>query len=107
MPLYPNEMVLLQTDRAIGGRYLSEAAANCVSRSRMVMRLCRQCGSRLAGWWSSRCCSPSVAGRELGSVDRLALGVELGRRAFRRMAAVTGLPFVVDVSEHGADECDH
>ena len=44
------------------------------------------------------------AGRELGDIDRVAwvsVAIEPARRAFGEVAAVTGLPFVVDVSEHG------
>ena len=36
----------------------------------------------------------------------VALGVEDRHRAFRQIAAVGGLPFVVDVGEDGADESD-
>ena len=49
----------------------------------------------------------SVAGCEFGDVVSIALGVELRHRAFGEVAAVAGLPFVVDVGEHGADEADH
>ena len=49
----------------------------------------------------------SVAGCELGDVVSIALGVEQRHGAFGEVAAVAGLPFVVDVGEHGADEADH
>jgi hypothetical protein len=48
----------------------------------------------------------SVAGVELGDGSSIALGVELGDRAFAEVAAVAGLPFVVSVGEDGADEAD-
>lgn len=57
-------------------------------------------GSR--GW-----SSVSVAAVEFGDVVSIALGVEPRHRAFGEVVAITGLPFVVHVREHGADESDH
>jgi len=48
----------------------------------------------------------SVAGCELGDVDSFALWVELGHRALGQVAAIAGLPLVVNVCEHGTDEPD-
>ena len=48
----------------------------------------------------------SVAGCEFGDLVSIALGVEECHRAFGEVAAVAGLPFVVDVGEDGADEAD-
>jgi hypothetical protein len=42
------------------------------------------------------------AGDELS----IALGVEQGHGAFGEVSAFAGLPFVVDVGQHGADEAD-
>ena len=49
----------------------------------------------------------SVAAVEFGDEVSIALGVEPRHRAFGEVAAVAGLPFVVHVGEHGADESDH
>ena len=49
----------------------------------------------------------SVAGRESGDVVSIALTVEQRHGAFGEVAAITGLPFVVDVGKDGADETDH
>ena len=51
--------------------------------------------------------SVSVAAVELGDEVSIALGVEPRHRAFGEVAASAGLPFVVHVREHGADESDH
>jgi hypothetical protein len=48
-----------------------------------------------------------VAAVEGGNDVSIALGVELGHRAFGEVAAVAGLPFVVHVGEDGTDEWDH
>ena len=47
-----------------------------------------------------------VAGCEFGDVVSIAVGVEDRHRAFGEVAAVAGLPFVVDVGEDGTDETD-
>ncbi len=49
----------------------------------------------------------SVAAVEFGDEVSIARGVELGHGAFGEVAAITGLPFVVYVREHRADESDH
>jgi hypothetical protein len=48
----------------------------------------------------------SLAGCELGHVFSIARGVEQRHGAFGEIAAIAGLPFVVDVGQDGADETD-
>ncbi len=48
----------------------------------------------------------SVAAVEFGDEVSIALGVEPRHGAFGEVAAVAGLPFVVHVREHRADESD-
>ena len=48
-----------------------------------------------------------VAGVELGDGTSIVRGGEPGHRVCGEVAAVVGLPFVVGVSDDGADEADH
>ena len=57
---------------------------------------------------SEPCCRVAVSAKSCEPVSKVefALGVEHGHRALGEVAAVAGLPFVVDVGEDGADEAE-